>query len=68
MAENTKVSFGEKVKKFFKDYKAEFKKIKWPTIHDTNKSFLLVLVATVVVGVAVFALDFCFNQLLSLIA
>ena len=68
MAENVKVSFGEKVKKFFKDYKSEFKKIKWPTIHETNKSFLLVLVATVVVGVAVFALDFGLNQLLSLIA
>lgn len=68
MAENTKVGFGEKVKKFFRDYKAEFKKIKWPTIHDTNKSFLLVLVATVVVGVAVFALDFGLNQLLGLVA
>ena len=27
MAENTKPSFGERIKKFFKDYKAEFKKI-----------------------------------------
>ena len=68
MAENTKLSFGEKVKKFFSGYKSEFKKIKWPTIHETNKSFLLVLVATAVVGVAVFALDFGLNQLLSLIA
>lgn len=68
MAENTKLSFGAKVKKFFKDYKAEFKKIKWPTLLETNKSFLLVLVAIVVVGLVVFGLDLGFNELISLLA
>ncbi len=57
-----------KVGKFFKDYKSEFKKIKWPTIKETNKSFLLVLVATVVVGLAIFGLDWGFNQLITLAA
>ena len=68
MAENTKLSFGAKVKKFFKDYKTEFKKIKWPTLRETNKSFMLVLVAVVVVGLAVFGLDTGLNQLITLLA
>lgn len=69
MAENTtKVGFGEKVKKFFKDYKTEFKKIKWPTIRDTNKSFVLVLAVVAIAGLAIFALDFGLNQLLNLVA
>ncbi len=69
MAENTtKVGFGAKVKKFFKDYKTEFKKIKWPTIHDTNTQFVLVLAVVAVAGIAIFALDFGLNQLLNLVA
>ncbi len=59
MAENTttKLSFGEKVKKFIKDYKTEFKKIKWPTLLETNKSFVIVLVFTVIAGLAIFGFD-----------
>lgn len=68
MAENVKLGFFGKVKKFFKDYKTECKKIKWPTINDTNKNFALVLVAVVVVALAIFGLDFCFNQLITLAA
>lgn len=69
MAENTtkKPGFMDKVKSFFKDYKLEFKKITWPTVRDTNKSFLLVLVATIVVGLAVFGLDLGFNAIFNLL-
>ena len=68
MAENTKVSFFEKIKKFFKDYKAEFKKIKWPTARETTKNFGLVVAVVIVVGIVIFALDFGFNQLIQLLA
>lgn len=68
MAENTtKPSFGEKVKKFFKDYKTEFKKIKWPTILETNKSFVLVLVITAIAGLAIFGFDMGLKAILDLI-
>ncbi len=70
MAENTtakKPGFGEKVKKFFKDYKNEFKKITWPTVRDTNKNFLLVIVATAVVGAVIFGLDFGLRELFNLL-
>ena len=52
-----------KVGKFFKDYKTEFKKIKWPTLRETNKSFLLVFVAVAVVGLVIFGLDTLFTKL-----
>ncbi len=66
MAENTtKPSFGEKVKKFIKDYKTEFKKIKWPTLLETNKSFVIVLVFTAVAGLAIFGFDFGLRELLN---
>ena len=68
MAENTaKLSFGEKVKKFIKDYKTEFKKIKWPTLLETNKSFIIVLVFTVVAGLAIFGFDTGLRELLNLV-
>lgn len=67
MAENTtKLSFGEKVKKFVKDYKTEFKKIKWPTLLETNKSFVIVLVFTVIAGLAIFGFDTGLKVLLNL--
>ena len=66
MAENnTKPSFGQKVKKFIKDYKTEFKKIKWPTPLETNKIFVLVLVFTVIAGLAIFGLDTGLRTLLN---
>ena len=67
MAEKTKVGFFDKIKKFFKDYKAEFKKIKWPTAQETTKNFGLVIAVVVVVGLAIFALDFGFNQVIQLL-
>ena len=67
MAENTtKLSFGEKVKKFVKDYKTEFKQIKWPTLLETNKSFVIVLVFTVIAGLAIFGFDTGLKALLNL--
>ena len=70
MAENTttsKLSFGARVKKFFKDYKSEFKKIKWPTLLETNKSFVLVLIITAIAGLAIFGFDYGLRELLNLI-
>ncbi len=46
-----------KVKKFFKDYKSEFKKIVWPDKKDTLKQSGVVIVSIIIVGVAVFLLD-----------
>ena len=61
--EKTKLSFGEKIKKFFKDNKSEFKKISWPDKKDTTKKTIMVIVSIVIVGAAIFAVDTGFNAL-----
>jgi len=62
MAEQIKKE--SKVKKFFKDYKSEFKKIVWPDKKDTLKQSGVVVVSIIVVGVAVVLLDTGFSEFL----
>ena len=54
-----------KIKKFFKDYKSEFKKIVWPEKKDTLKQSAIVIAAIIIVGAAVLLLDTGFSKLLS---
>ena len=68
MAEETKVVKDSKVKKFFKDYKSEFKKIVWPEKKDTLRQSGVVAVTIAVVALAVFLLDTGFSTLLQTIA
>ena len=46
-----------RIKKFFKDYKSEFKKIVWPEKKDTLKQSGVVVVSIIVVGAVVMLLD-----------
>ena len=51
-----------KVKKhFFKDFKAELKKVIWPTPKQLTNNTMAVVVIVVIVGVIVFALDAIFE-------
>ena len=61
MADNVKKD--SKVKKFFKDYKSEFKKIVWPEKKDTLRQSGVVVSAIVVAGIAIFVLDTGFSKL-----
>ena len=61
--EKTKLSFGEKIKKFFKDNKSEFKKISWPDKKDTTKKTIMVIGSIIIIGAAIFAVDTGFNTL-----
>lgn len=58
-----KPGFGEKVKRFFKDYKSEFFKIRWANPAETLNKFYLVLVAIAVIAIALWGLDWLFNWL-----
>ena len=66
MAEQIKKE--SKVKKFFKDYKSEFKKIVWPDKKETLRQSGVVAVTIVIVALAVFLLDTGFSKLLMTIA
>ena len=68
MADEVKVKKDSKVKKFFRDYKSEFKKIVWPDKKETLRQSGVVAVTIVIVALAVFLLDTGFTKLLMTIA
>lgn len=63
-----KVKLSERLKKFWRDYKSEFKKIVWPSKEDTTKNTVVVVVSIVVVGVVVSVLDYLFSNGLTLLS
>ena len=63
-----KVGFGTRIKKFFKDYKSELKKIVWLSPKTTVQYTGLVLIFMIVVSAFIGLLDFGFSQLLSLLS
>lgn len=58
-----KPGFFSKVGKFFKDLKSEAKKVVWPTWKQTVNNTWAVIVAIVIVGIFIGALDLVFNFL-----
>jgi len=64
---SNKPTFGERVKKFFRDYTSELKKITWTSKKDVKTNTILVLVSIAVVGVVVFLLDMSFSGIFSLL-
>lgn len=70
MAKNEKLENNKKSKKeeknkrhFFKDFKAELKKVAWPTPKQLLNSTVAVITIVLVVGLIVFALDMGFELL-----
>ncbi len=52
--------------KYFKDARSEFKKVVWPSRKQVFNNTFVVLVALVVSGIAIWALDTGFGSLLML--
>ena len=61
-AKKDKPSFIERVKKFWREYKSELKKVVWATRESTLKNTLIVAVAVIVVGACIGILDFAFSS------
>ncbi len=57
-----------KIAKFFADMKSERKKITWYSKKDTLKSSGLVIGVLAVCAAAIFGVDWCFAQLIALLA
>ncbi|MBE5819471.1 MAG: preprotein translocase subunit SecE [Clostridiales bacterium] len=51
----------KKNKKFFKDFKAELKKVIWPTPKQVLNNTVAVVVIVIITGIIVFALDTVFE-------
>lgn len=67
LTKTKKLSFGERAKRFFRDTKAELKKVTWPTkdqlIHNTGVIIVFIIIITVILSV----LDVAFAQLFKLL-
>lgn len=63
LTKTKKASFGTRVKKFFKDTKAELKKVTWLTkeqlIHNTGVIIVFIIIITIILSL----LDVAFAQL-----
>lgn len=64
MKDNTNKKASNKDKRhFFKDVKAELKKVIWPTPKQLLNNTLAVIASVLIVGVIVFLLDLCFEKI-----
>ena len=64
----TNTKLGQRIKKFFKEYASEIKKVSWYSPKDTAKATGIVLVFLIVAAVAIGVLDFGFTKLIKLLA
>ena len=63
-AKNAKPAKKKKgIVKYFKDAKAEFKKVVWPTPKETTRNTMVVLVMCLVAALVIFGLDSLFGLL-----
>ena len=60
---NAKKENSKNKKSFFKDFKAELKKVVWPTLKQLLNNTIAVITIVLVVGVIVFVLDMGFEFL-----
>ena len=60
-----RVSFGQKVQRFWRETVGELRKVTWPTPEEAWKMTRIVLVVMVVMAVVLGALDFAFSRMIS---
>jgi len=66
-AKAAKTKKGNKIAKFFRDLKAEWKKIVWPTKKQVANNTTVVLMAMLVSGLFIWGIDSIFKVLFDLI-
>ncbi len=53
----------ERLKSWFKNVMDELLyKVQWPTLEDLQSSTVTVLIASIIIALVIFAMDFVFNQ------
>ncbi len=62
------VRVGGRIKKFFKDYASEMKKIVWLPKADVRKNSLLVIVTVIICAIAIGLVDLAFSSAIQGIA
>jgi len=56
-----------KIFQFFKESRAELKKVVWPTKEDVLSSIKVVLISTIIIAVILGALDLGFSELFRIV-
>lgn len=64
--EQTKPNVFVRIANYFKDVKAEMKKVVWPTLKKVKKNTVTVLIYVLIVGVVICGLDLLFTWLMQL--
>lgn len=73
MAENTEKKpnvfkrMGARITKFWRDYTSEVKKVVWMSWADVRKNTVLVVVASIAIGVVIGLLDYGISNLIKLL-
>ena len=65
---NIFVRFGNKMKKIWRDYTSELKKVVWMSGKDVKKSTVLVCVTVAAIGIAIGMVDFVFSEVIGGVA
>lgn len=66
-AKTEKKSVIQKIRKYFKDLKAEIKKVVWPTRAQVVNNTMVVLSTMAIAGVFIWGVDTIFTQVLKLL-
>ena len=59
--EQTKPNFFARIANYFKEVKAELKKVVWPTLKKVRQNTLIVIIYVLIVGLVIWALDALFG-------
>ena len=62
MAKKEKKENNKQKSRYFKDMKAELKKVIWPSAKQTANNTIAVIAFTLAIALIVFVLDTCFNE------
>ena len=62
-----KPGFFARIKQWFKETKAELKKVQWPTWKQTLNNTLIVIACVIVVGIFIALFDFVAGELIGLL-
>ena len=59
--EKTKPNFFARIANYFKEVKAELKKVVWPSLSRVRQNTIIVLVYVLIVGLVIWGLDLLFG-------
>ena len=68
MAESTRAKKSGKISTYFRELKAEFKRISWPSFKQVRNNTGVVIAFIVLLGAFIALADFIFNWVISLLA